>query len=79
MTTRTIPIQCPQGANPTGTSLEALIAIVDHNGLDVVLTMIREICYAKANHIAVQDQDVAGAKLWIAYAMRVNSVVQAIK
>ncbi len=80
MTTRTIPITCPQGANPTGINpCIELEALIDAHGLGSVLEMIREICYAEANLAAVEHQDVAHAKLWIAYAIRVNSVVQSIR
>lgn len=55
-----------------------LEAMIEREGLDNVLSAIREICYAKANQIAVEWQDVAQAKMWLAYGIRVNSVAQAI-
>ena len=56
-----------------GIELEQMI---DQEGLDVVLAAIREVCYAKANHIAVEWQDVRLAKLWLAKGIRVNSAAQ---
>lgn len=56
-----------------------LEAMIDANGLDNVLSAMREICYAKANQIAVEWQDVAQAKQWLAYGVRVNSVVRSFR
>ncbi len=53
--------------------------IIDQHGLDVVLAAIREICYAKANHIAVEWQDVGLAKVWLSYGIRVNSAAQGVR
>lgn len=58
------------------TDLEALI---DREGIDAVLTAIREICYAKASHIAVREQNVALAKAWIAKALKINSAAQGVR
>lgn len=52
---------------------------IDRHGLDVVLSTIREICYAKANHIAVEWQDVGLAKLWLAKGIRVNQAAQGVR
>lgn len=72
---RSIPItSTPISWTPS----EQLERLIDSQGLGSVLEMIREICYAKANHIAVEWQDMPLAKRWIAYAIRINSVVQAI-
>jgi hypothetical protein len=72
---RTIPItSTPISWTPS----EQLERMIDSQGLGSVLEMIREICYDKANHIAVVWQDMPLAKRWIAYAIRVNNVVQAI-
>jgi hypothetical protein len=57
-------------------SLEALI---DAEGLDVVLAAIREICYDKAQHIAVEWQDLPLAKQWLAYGIKVNSAAQGVR
>jgi hypothetical protein len=54
---------------------EQLEALIDTHGLDTVLSAIREICYAKANHIAVEWQDVGLAKQWLAKGIKVNSAV----
>jgi hypothetical protein len=61
------------------TPSEQLERMIDSQGLGSVLEMIREICYEKANHIAVEWQDMPLAKRWIAYAIRINNVVQAIR
>ena len=39
-----------------------LEALIDREGLDTVLAAIREICYAKASHIAVY---MAGCSPWL--------------
>lgn len=54
-------------------------AIIDANGLDEVLNTIREICYAKANHIAVEWQDVAQAKLWLVKGIKVNQAAMGVR
>lgn len=56
-----------------------LESLIDANGLGVVMAQMREICYNKANDIAVRGQDVALAKLWIAYGLRCNAVAQAVR
>lgn len=78
--TQQIPITEARNA-PTisWTPSEQLERLIDSQGLGSVLTMIREICYAKASHTADNYQDVPLAKWWIAKAIRVNSVVQSIQ
>lgn len=56
-----------------------LEALIDQHGLDIVLRSIREICYAKANHIAMEWQDVALAKQWLAKGIRVNQAAQGVR
>lgn len=58
---------------------QALETLIDQHGLDIVLQSIREICYAKANHIAVEWQDVGLAKLWLAKGIRVNQAAQGVR
>lgn len=58
---------------------QELETMIDQHGLDTVLTAIREICYAKANHIAVEWQDVGLAKLWLAKGIRVNQAAQGVR
>lgn len=53
--------------------------MIDQHGLDIVLQSIREICYAKANHIAVEWQDVALAKQWLAKGIRVNQAAIGVR
>lgn len=53
-----------------------LSKLIELNGLDTVLAAIREICYAKASQIAVEYQDLAQAKLWLAKGIKVNSAAQ---
>jgi hypothetical protein len=78
--TQQIPITETRDA-PTisWTPSEQLERLIDSQGLGSVLEMIREICYEKAEHIAVNWQDMPLAKWWIAKAIRVNSVVQSIR
>lgn len=56
-----------------------LEAMIDLYGLNAVLQSIREICYAKANHIAVEWQDVGLAKAWLAKGIRVNQAAQGVR
>lgn len=58
---------------------QELEAMIDFHGLDNVLSAIREICYAKANHIAVEWQDVGLAKQWLAKGIRVNQAAQGVR
>lgn len=58
---------------------QELEAMIDLYGLNAVLQSICEICYAKANHIAVEWQDVAQAKLWLAKGIRVNQAAQGVR
>jgi CRISPR/Cas system-associated endoribonuclease Cas2 len=53
--------------------------LIDAEGLDIVLAAIREICYDKAQHIAVDYQDLALAKQWLAYGIKVNSAAQGVR
>lgn len=54
-------------------------AMIDQHGLDIVLAAIREICYAKASKIAVEYQDLAQAKLWLAKGIRVNQAAMGVR
>lgn len=56
-----------------------LEAMIDRHGLECVLSAIREICYDKANHIAVEWQDVDLAKWWIAKGIKVNNAAQWVR
>jgi hypothetical protein len=56
-----------------------LESLVDHAGLESILALLRDMCYAKANHIAVEWQDVALAKQWIAYGIHINSAACAVQ
>lgn len=58
---------------------QELETMIDQHGLKCVLEAIREICYAEANLIAVEYQDVAQAKLWIAHALRVNQAAMGVR
>lgn len=68
--------QTQYDAKALATNLEAMI---DGHGLGVVLAAIREICYEKADHIAVTYQDVALAKRWAANGLKVNSAAQEVR
>jgi len=46
------------------TAMEQLEKMVDHYGLDEVLSKLSYICGLKAEHIAVSYQDAQTAKVW---------------
>lgn len=54
----------------------AIEEMIDRYGLVSVLQALREVCYDKASHIAVEWQDLPLSKAWLAAGLYVNSAVQ---
>lgn len=55
--------------------LDTLEALVDRWSLPYVLSLLSEICYAKASHIAENWQDVGLAHVWERKGTRIQKLV----
>lgn len=53
--------------------LETVESLIDKHGADRILEALREVCYAKAEHVETNWQDKALASRWIALARISNS------
>jgi hypothetical protein len=52
-----------------------LEALIDKHGLRLVAESVVEVCWAKAEHLAVNWQDTASAKIWQRIAMKIGNRV----
>ncbi len=54
---------------------EQLESLIDQHGLPQVLEAMAQVCYEKAEHIAVNGQDVSLAKSWMQQGKRIESSI----
>lgn len=67
--------KCGHPVNVHFAEVQATIeTMVDSFGLDRVLTMLEDICFDKAEHIAVNWQDASTARLWEHAARTIGKV-----
>ena len=58
---------------------DVLEALIDLHGLPAVLNAIAQICSDKAEHIAVNWQDTATAKVWVNHMMRIDNLARKLE